>query len=129
MNLAVAMAARRRIAGATGDPKALDEPQWRPFQLAFILLNLAGLVDRTHVDRETADLLFFPTGGGKTEAYLGLAAFVIAHRRLSGSGRARRRCRRHHALHAAPPHARPARPRRRRRVRARADAHRRQECR
>jgi hypothetical protein len=86
MNLAVAMAARRRIAGVTGDPKALPEPQWRPFQLAFILLNLAGLVDQTHVDRKTADLLFFPTGGGKTEAYLGLAAFVIAHRRLSGSG-------------------------------------------
>ena len=80
------MAARRRIAGATGDPTALPEPEWRPFQLAFILLNLAGLVDRTHVDREIADLLFFPTGGGKTEAYLGLAAFVIAHRRLSGSG-------------------------------------------
>jgi hypothetical protein len=86
MNLAVATAARRRNAGATGDPKALPEPQWRPFQLAFVLLNLAGLVDRTHADRETADLLFFPTGGGKTEAYLGLAAFVIAHRRLSGSG-------------------------------------------
>ena len=86
MNLAVAMAARRRIAGATGDPTALPEPEWRPFQLAFVLLNLAGLVDRRHVDRETADLLFFPTGGGKTEAYLGLAAFVIAHRRLSGSG-------------------------------------------
>jgi Helicase conserved C-terminal domain len=86
MNLAVAMAARRRIAGATGDPQALNEPQWRPFQLAFVLLNLAGLVDRHHVDRETADLLFFPTGGGKTEAYLGLAAFVIAHRRLSGFG-------------------------------------------
>ena len=86
MNLAVARAARRRNAGATGDPQALPEPQWRPFQLAFILLNLGGLVDRTHVDRETADLLFFPTGGGKTEAYLGLAAFVIAHRRLTGSG-------------------------------------------
>ena len=86
MNLAVAMAARRRIAGATGDPTALREPEWRPFQLAFVVLNLAGLVDRRHVDRETADLLFFPTGGGKTEAYLGLAAFVIAHRRLSGSG-------------------------------------------
>ena len=75
-----------RSPGATGDPNALDEPQWRPFQLAFILLNMAGLVDRTHADRETADLLFFPTGGGKTEAYLGLAALVIAHRRLSGSG-------------------------------------------
>ena len=86
MNFAVARAARRRNAGATGDPQALPEPQWRPFQLAFILLNLGGLVDRTHLDRQTADLLFFPTGGGKTEAYLGLAAFVIAHRRLTGSG-------------------------------------------
>lgn len=86
MNLAVARAARRRNAGPTGNPEALSEPQWRPFQLAFILLNLGGLVDRTHIDRQTADLLFFPTGGGKTEAYLGLAAFVIAHRRLTGSG-------------------------------------------
>ena len=86
MNLAVAMAARRRIAGATGDPGTVAEPQWRPFQLAFILLNLAGLVDRAHIDRERADLLFFPTGSGKTEAYLGLAAFVIAQRRLGASG-------------------------------------------
>ena len=84
MNLAVAMAARRRTAGTTGDPAALDPPKWRP--LAFILLNIAGLADRTHPDRELADLLFFPTGGGKTEAYLGLAAFVIAHRRLTGPG-------------------------------------------
>jgi len=59
-------------------------PAWRPFQLAFILLNLSGLALKTHPDREIADLLFFPTGGGKTEAYLGLAAFVIAHRRLTG---------------------------------------------
>ncbi len=86
MNLAVAMAARRRNAGATGDPKTQPPPEWRPFQLAFILLNIAGLSDRHHADREIADLLFFPTGGGKTEAYLGLAAFVIAHRRLTGRG-------------------------------------------
>jgi hypothetical protein len=86
MNLAVARAARRRNAGATGDPAAQPTPEWRPFQLAFILLNIAGLSDRTHPDREIADLLFFPTGGGKTEAYLGLAAFVIAHRRLAGPG-------------------------------------------
>ena len=105
MNLAVARAARRRNAGATGDPQALPEPQWRPFQLAFILLNLGGLVDRTHVDRETADLLFFPTGGGKTEAYLGLAAFVIAHRRLSWLRRPWRWRRRHHAVHAASSYA------------------------
>ena len=86
MNLAVARAARRRNAGATGAPAAQPAPEWRPFQLAFILLNIAGLSDRTHPDRELADLLFFPTGGGKTEAYLGLAAFVIAHRRLTGPG-------------------------------------------
>jgi hypothetical protein len=86
MNLAVAMAARRRNAGASGALAAQPAPEWRPFQLAFILLNIAGLADRTHPDREIGDLLFFPTGGGKTEAYLGLAAFVIAHRRLTGPG-------------------------------------------
>jgi len=86
MNLAVAMAARRRMAGASGDPQSLPAPQWRPFQLAFILLNVSGLAERTQPDREIADLLFFPTGGGKTEAYLGLAAFVIAYRRLTSSG-------------------------------------------
>jgi hypothetical protein len=86
MNLAIATAARRRNAGATGDPAAQTAPEWRPFQLAFILLNVAGLSDRAHPDREIADLLFFPTGGGKTEAYLGLAAYVISFRRLSGPG-------------------------------------------
>lgn len=56
--------------------------RWRPFQLAFILMNLPPLVDRTHRNRSTCDLLWFPTGGGKTEAYLGLTAFVLALRRL-----------------------------------------------
>ena len=86
MNLAVGRAARRRNAGSIGDPAAQPAPEWRPFQLAFILLNIAGLSDRQHPDREIADLLFFPTGGGKTEAYLGLAAYVIARRRLTGPG-------------------------------------------
>lgn len=62
---------------------------WRPFQLAFILLNLPGITKLDHLDREnspnaTADLLWFPTGGGKTEAYLGLTAYTLAIRRLQG---------------------------------------------
>lgn len=86
MNEAVARAARWRNAGPGGEPTAQPPPRWRPFQLAFILLNLRGLADRTHGDREIADLLFFPTGGGKTEAYLGLAAWTIAYRRLTNGG-------------------------------------------
>ncbi|HZQ06526.1 MAG TPA: DISARM system helicase DrmA, partial [Anaerolineae bacterium] len=69
-----------------------DEPKnytWRPFQLAFILLNLPGLTDPHHADRSAshqaiADVLWFPTGGGKTEAYLGLTAYTLGLRRLQG---------------------------------------------
>jgi hypothetical protein len=87
MNRAMANAARRRVAVERGVAHAsLDQPIWRPFQLAFILLNLDGLAEPTHDDRKLVDLLFFPTGGGKTEAYLGIAAFTIAHRRISRLG-------------------------------------------
>ncbi len=76
--------------GQKPDMKAIDIPRnrsWRPFQLAFVLLNLPGLVDPTHPERSDptqafADLLWFPTGGGKTEAYLGAAAFAMGIRRL-----------------------------------------------
>ncbi|MFZ5562347.1 MAG: helicase-related protein [Pseudomonadota bacterium] len=61
-----------------------DAPlQWRPFQMAFILLNCPSLLDSNHPDRNTMDLLWFPTGGGKTEAYLGLISILAFHRRLS----------------------------------------------
>ncbi len=63
------------------------KPSWRPFQLAFILLNLASVADREHADRGVADLIYFPTGGGKTEAYLGLIAYTLALRRLRGKKR------------------------------------------
>jgi hypothetical protein len=60
---------------------------WRLFQLAFVVLNLPALTDpslpeRSDHGQQLADLLFFPTGGGKTEAYLGLTAYTIAIRRL-----------------------------------------------
>lgn len=78
--------------GESLDLASIDVPKnrsWRPFQLAFILLNLPGLTRLDHPDRSeaataTADLLWFPTGGGKTEAYLGLTAYTIAIRRLQG---------------------------------------------
>lgn len=65
------------------DPSGLKEPRWRPFQLGFLLVALASTVDETHDDREIVDLIWFPTGGGKTEAYLGLAAIEIFHRRIA----------------------------------------------
>tara|TARA_R110001599_G_scaffold24835_3_gene89346 strand:- start:143570 stop:147298 length:3729 start_codon:yes stop_codon:yes gene_type:complete len=56
--------------------------KWRPFQLAFLLSQLPGLTDETSSDRELVDLIWFTTGGGKTEAYLGVLAFSILYRRL-----------------------------------------------
>ncbi|MBF6348998.1 helicase [Nocardia flavorosea] len=58
------------------------EPAWRPFQLGFLLVSLASTVEEEHPDRALVDLIWFPTGGGKTEAYLGLAAIEIFRRRL-----------------------------------------------
>lgn len=64
------------------EDKGAAEPTWRPFQLGFILSSLASTVDDAHADRELVDLIWFPTGGGKTEAYLGLAAIEMIRRRL-----------------------------------------------
>lgn len=86
--------------GEKRTPEEFDIPKehsWRAFQLGFFLLNLPGLTDLDHPDRAlpaddpdvnpasaVADLLWFPTGGGKTEAYLGLTAYTLAIRRLQG---------------------------------------------
>lgn len=78
--------ANRAVARALRQRNRIAEPRWRAFQLAFILLNLPGVADPGDADREGVDLLFFPTGGGKTEAYLGLAAFTMVLRRLQRPG-------------------------------------------
>jgi hypothetical protein len=75
------------------DERTIDIPKnrsWYPFQLAFMLLNLPGITKLDHKDRigeaeAVADLLWFPTGGGKTEAYLGLSAYTMGLRRLQGT--------------------------------------------
>lgn len=60
-----------------------DRGEWRPFQIAFVLMALGSTYSKESPDRETVELLFFPTGGGKTEAYLCLAAFSMFYRRLT----------------------------------------------
>ncbi|MBG0816937.1 helicase-related protein [Planomonospora sp. ID82291] len=100
-NRTMALQRRRTAVAKLREEQGLSYPQamaeigeqgakaasWRPFQLAFVLLNLPSLTDPAHPERAadhtaTVDLLFFPTGGGKTEAYLGLTAYTFAIRRL-----------------------------------------------
>ena len=67
---------------------AAQNHSWRPFQLAFMLLSIPAIrssaQNRTEPLQAYADLLWFPPGGGKTEAYLGVAAFTMFIRRLQG---------------------------------------------
>jgi hypothetical protein len=83
---------RKKVLTVEDGTETLDvemNRSWRLFQIAFILLNLPSLTDLHHPDRSheteaVADLLWFATGGGKTEAYLGLTAYILALRRLQG---------------------------------------------
>ena len=77
---------------AAGKETGTDDYRWRPFQLAFLLTTMESAIREEDEFRDVLDLIWFPTGGGKTEAYLGLIAFLIAWRRLkypdSGGGTA-----------------------------------------
>jgi hypothetical protein len=73
---------KRNEANISNPDYGSSEAMWRPFQLAFMLLTLAGVGDSNDPDREIVDLIWFPTGGGKTEAYLLAAAYGILLDRL-----------------------------------------------
>lgn len=74
---------RRDMLVRTGKYRSEEEIRWYPFQLAFFVQEICSFADPRGDERKDVDLLWFPTGGGKTEAYLGIAAFVIFLRRLT----------------------------------------------
>ena len=76
----LAMALQHSWKFTENDPR--QKLAWRPFQIAFILLTLESVCNPSSPEREVLDLLWFPTGGGKTEAYLAIIAFGAVFQRL-----------------------------------------------
>ena len=78
------------VEGEFPKPDSLRPPggrgYWRAFQIAFLLANICPIALDGDVDRDSVDLVWFPTGGGKTEAYLAVIAFALFHRRLTDPG-------------------------------------------
>jgi hypothetical protein len=79
--------ANRAMADQATKRLGIADPRWRLFQLAFVLLCLPSVTDDRHDERDWVELIFFPTGGGKTEAYLGVIAYTLLLRRMRGQGR------------------------------------------
>ncbi|MDR0881640.1 MAG: hypothetical protein LBP55_03745 [Candidatus Adiutrix sp.] len=73
----------RQVNRVHGKYRADNDYRWRPFQLAFLLTVIESAIKEDDSYRDIVDLIWFPTGGGKTEAYLGLIAFLIVWRRLT----------------------------------------------
>ena len=55
--------------------------RWRAFQVAFLLAYVGTVVEPEHPRRDAVDIIWLPTGGGKTEAYSAAAAFTMLWRR------------------------------------------------
>lgn len=81
-NEAMCLQRLQSIKAGGGSLPPEDSIRWYPFQLAFLLHTLPSFIEPEGEERKQVDLLWFPTGGGKTEAYLGIAAFAIFYRRL-----------------------------------------------
>jgi hypothetical protein len=83
----VLIKARPKVPYGRGERKArpnfdFSDRAWRPFQIAFILGTIESLMNEESPDRDVVDVIWFPTGGGKTEAYLLVSAFEMLRRRL-----------------------------------------------